>query len=101
MNFQLELQQYSLQEVTVSTNGEDPAYAIIRKAIGKRVEHLKEIKKFSADVYLKGQMQLRDYPKRFLVRRLTLKTEILAKEKCFCCLKQLPNIQSKSPIKKK
>lgn len=66
VDFVLEEQQYNLKEVVVTAGGEDPAYAIIRKAISKREEHLKEIKKFQCEVYLKGQLQLRDYPKKFM-----------------------------------
>ncbi len=66
VNFELEKQAYNLTNVVVSTNREDPAYEIIRKAIKKREEHLNEIKKFECEVYLKGQMQLRNYPKKFM-----------------------------------
>lgn len=66
INFELEIQQYNLKEVVVKSGAEDPAYAIIRKAIAARDEHLKEIKKFQCEVYLKGQLQLRDYPKKFM-----------------------------------
>lgn len=70
VDFQLEQQQYSLEDVVVNNSGEDPAYAIVRKAIEKRTFHLREIKKFTADVYLKGQLQLRDYPKRFFGQKV-------------------------------
>ncbi|MFY7963842.1 MAG: DUF5686 and carboxypeptidase regulatory-like domain-containing protein [Chitinophagaceae bacterium] len=66
INFQLEEQQYNLNDVVIKTGGEDPAYEIIRKAIKKRDEHLNEIKKFECEVYVKGQIQLRNYPKKFL-----------------------------------
>ena len=65
LNFALEEQQYSLNEVTIKSGGEDPAYEIIRNAIKKRDEHLNEIKKFECEVYVKGQIQLRNYPKKF------------------------------------
>ena len=64
VNFQLDEQQYNLNEITVKSGGEDPAYEIIRNAIKKRDEYLHEIKKFECEVYVKGQMQLRDYPKK-------------------------------------
>jgi hypothetical protein len=32
----------------------------------KEKNYLNEIKKFQCDVYLKGQLQLRDYPKKIL-----------------------------------
>ncbi|MES2004155.1 MAG: DUF5686 and carboxypeptidase regulatory-like domain-containing protein [Bacteroidota bacterium] len=70
IDFELEEQQYSLKEVEVKSGGEDPAYAIIRKAIQKREEHLKEIKKFQCEVYIKGQMQLRSFPKTFFGKKV-------------------------------
>ncbi|OIR13182.1 hypothetical protein GALL_55670 [mine drainage metagenome] len=66
LNFELQEQQYNLKEVVVTSGAEDPAYEIIRNTIKKREEHLNEIKKFQCKVYIKGQLQLRDYPKKFL-----------------------------------
>jgi hypothetical protein len=64
LDFELQEQKYELANVTVH-QGEDPAYEIIRNAIKKRPYYEKEIKKFETEVYIKGQLQLRDYPKRF------------------------------------
>jgi len=66
INFELEEQQYELNEVIVKSGAEDPAYEIIRSAIKKREAHLNEIKKFKSQVYIKGQLQLRNYPKSFM-----------------------------------
>ena len=66
INFELEEQQYLLNEVIVKSGAEDPAYEIIRNTIRRREEHLKEIKKFKSQVYIKGQLQLRNYPKSFM-----------------------------------
>jgi hypothetical protein len=66
INFELLEQQYDLKEVVVKSGAEDPAYEIIRNAIKKREEHLNEIKKFQCQVYIKGQLQLRNYPKKFM-----------------------------------
>ena len=66
LNFVLEEQEYELKEVVVSNKGEDPAYEIIRNAIKQRPIYLKEFNNFKCQVYLKGQIQLRDYPSKFL-----------------------------------
>lgn len=66
LDFQLSTISYSLQEVVVKNGGEDPAYAIIRNAIRKRPEYEKELHKFQCSVYIKGRLQLRNYPTRFL-----------------------------------
>ena len=65
VNFQLGEQQYELGNVVVK-QGVDPAYAIIRNAIGKRKYHETELKKFETEVYIKGQLKTRDYPKKFM-----------------------------------
>jgi hypothetical protein len=66
VNFTLQPQQVSLKEVVVKAGAEDPAYAIIRKAIQKRKEYLNENEVFQCEVYSKGTMSLRDFPKRFM-----------------------------------
>jgi len=66
IDFVLETQQYQLKDVVVKSNGEDPAYAIIRKAIKKRPDYENELKQFACEVYIKGQIRLRDFPKKFL-----------------------------------
>ena len=65
LNFQLSLQEVSLAEVVIKPGGEDPAYAIIRNAIKKREHYLNQLDRFQCEVYIKGQLRLRDYPKKF------------------------------------
>ncbi len=66
INFTLVEQQYQLSEVVVKNGAEDPAYTIIRKAIKKRNDYENEQQKFECQVYIKGQIQLRNYPKKFM-----------------------------------
>jgi hypothetical protein len=66
INFKLETVLYHLKEVVVRSGGEDPAYEIIRNTIKLRAAHENELKKFQCEVYIKGILQLRNYPKRFL-----------------------------------
>ncbi|WP_407520618.1 DUF5686 and carboxypeptidase regulatory-like domain-containing protein [Lacibacter sp. MH-610] len=66
LHFVLPLQKVNLKEVVVNSGAEDPAYAIIRNAIAKRKEHLQENDVFQCEVYSKGTMSLRNYPKRFM-----------------------------------
>ena len=81
IDFVLEEQQYTLNEVVVSNNGEDPAYEIIRNAIKKREEHLNEYNKFECEVYIKGQIQLRDYPKKFFGEKVDFEDGDTSKKK--------------------
>ena len=66
LDFQLSIQQFNLKEVVVRPGGEDPAYEIIRNAIKKRPYYQNQLKKFQCEVYIKGQLQLRAYPKKLL-----------------------------------
>src|SRR5687767_12133163 len=66
LDFQLSLQQLSLKEVEVRPGAEDPAFDIIRNAIKKRPYYLNQLNTFQCEVYIKGQLQLRAYPKKFL-----------------------------------
>lgn len=80
-NFILEPQSYNLLDVTVKTGGEDPAYEIIRNAIKNREKNLNEIRKFECEVYLKGQLQLGDYPKKFLGQKVDFEDGDTSKKK--------------------
>jgi hypothetical protein len=54
-----------LQEVVID-NSENPAIRIIKEAIARREEHLKEIQSFSCDVYIKGLQKITDAPDEVL-----------------------------------
>jgi hypothetical protein len=80
IDFELEEQQYNLKDVEVKA-GEDPAYQIIRNAIKAREQHLNEIKRFQCEVYIKGQLKLRDFPKKFLGQRVDFEDGDSSKKK--------------------
>lgn len=61
---------YELNDVIVRAASEDPAYEVIRNAIRKRKDHLKEPDQFTADVYIKGMQKLLAAPKKFLGRNM-------------------------------
>jgi hypothetical protein len=50
---------YSLGEVVVSANKEDPAYRIMRKVIGKAPLYAKMVKSYNAEVYIKGSLHVK------------------------------------------
>jgi len=66
LNITLNAEVYQLSDVTISAKGEDPAYAIIRKAVRRRKAHLNEIKAYTCDVYIKGLQKLVAAPKKFM-----------------------------------
>jgi hypothetical protein len=81
IDFELEEQQYDLKDVEVKSGSEDPAYAIIRNAIKNREKHLKEVRKFQCEVYIKGQLKLRDHPKKILGQRVDFEDGDTSKRK--------------------
>jgi uncharacterized protein YpiB (UPF0302 family) len=64
INVKLTPEIYVLKEVSIGA--EDPANAIIRKAIAKRRFYLKQVDGYSCNVYLKGVQKLLSGPKRYL-----------------------------------
>jgi len=68
LDVKLSSESYTLENVTIKANAEDPAFAIIRKAIEMRKEHLNEVNEFSCDVYIKGVQRLKGAPKKFMGR---------------------------------
>ncbi|MCX2572959.1 DUF5686 and carboxypeptidase regulatory-like domain-containing protein [Pedobacter sandarakinus] len=66
LDVKLAAESYTLENVTIKANAEDPAYAIIRKAIKQRKAHLNEVAQFSCDVYIKGVQRLKGAPKKFM-----------------------------------
>jgi len=64
LDFQLSLEELSMAAVVIKPGAEDPAYEIIRNAIKKREYYLNQLDKFQCEVYIKGQLRLRDYPKK-------------------------------------
>jgi hypothetical protein len=63
LNIELSEQVYEIKEVVVREGKEDPAYAIMRKAIGLAPYHLNQVKEYTAEVYLRGTIQILHIPK--------------------------------------
>ncbi|GAA4329412.1 DUF5686 and carboxypeptidase regulatory-like domain-containing protein [Flaviaesturariibacter amylovorans] len=80
LHFQLPVLQLTLSEVVVK-KGEDPAYEIIRAAIKKRPAHRDELRRFSTQVYTKGQLRLRDFPKKFMGQKVDFEDGDSSKKK--------------------
>ncbi len=70
LNFSLSMLQTSMKEVVIRPGGEDPAYEIIRNAIKKRTYYLNQLDKFQCEVYIKGQLKLRSYPKKLFGQKV-------------------------------
>jgi hypothetical protein len=59
----LPMQYYQVPEVRISASGEDPAYNIMRKAIGMAPYYLNNVSYYKAEVYLKGNLVINRIPK--------------------------------------
>ena len=68
--FILSLQKFQLKEVIIKSGEEDPAYGIIRQAIGKRSFYDTEVKAFTCEAYIKGIVKLRSMPDRILGKKV-------------------------------
>ena len=81
LDFVMLPQEVVLDEVVVKAGSEDPAYAIIRKAIRKREEHLKDMRAYQCEVYSKGVLNLRDFPKAFMGQKVDFEDGDTSKRK--------------------
>lgn len=63
----LEKKVYSLKEVVVSANQEDPAYAIMRRAIAMAPYYLHQVKNYHSEIYTKGTFKVEKLPKLFKI----------------------------------
>ena len=70
LNFRLEEEKLSMQEIVVRPGGEDPAYAIMRNAIARRPYHKAQVKSYACRVYVKGAIRLKGYPKSLFGQRI-------------------------------
>ena len=70
ISFILTRQKLDLKEVVVKSGAEDPAYAIIRKAIKKRPYYNKQVRGFECDLYTKDIMKLRNLPNKILGQKI-------------------------------
>jgi hypothetical protein len=100
LHFQLSPLRLTLAEVVVK-KGEDPAYEIIRQAIKKRAQHKKELPKFSAEVYTKGMLKLRDFPKKFMGQEIDFEDGDTGKKKMIYLSETVSRYYVDGPGKKK
>lgn len=72
LDVQLEVEALKLQELEISADAEDPAYAMIKKAQDKRKFYLNQIKEYSCKVYIKGLQRITNAPKSILGVDITI-----------------------------
>lgn len=69
----LSAQSLQIREVVVKSDGEDPAYAIIRAAIKKRDFYRHQVKEYTCNDYIKGMFKLRNVPESILGKKIDKK----------------------------
>ncbi len=80
VDFSLSIQELTLGEVVLG-KGEDPAYEIIRQSIRKRKYYLAQLDRYRCEVYTKGQMRLRGFPKKVLGQKVDFEDGDTSKQK--------------------
>lgn len=65
-NFSLSPQTLRMSDVVIKADAEDPAYAIIRKAIKRRKFHKDQIAAFQTSIYMKAVLRNRSMPDKIL-----------------------------------
>lgn len=70
-------QVYALREVNVVKGAEDPAYAVMRKAIANAPYHRIQVKGFTAGTYLKGTGKMKSIP---AILKLSKEVRTVSKE---------------------
>ena len=74
---QMDVETFSLKELVVNANQEDPAYKVIREAIKKRKYYQDEINAFQCDAYLKGLQAITQKPEKILGFKITIDSGIV------------------------
>ncbi|CAN5576748.1 DUF5686 and carboxypeptidase regulatory-like domain-containing protein [soil metagenome] len=77
LNITLYPEVFELKEVVIQSNGEDPAYEVIRNTIKNRKDYLREVNSYQCDVYIKGLQRLDQAPKSILGIPINLDTGIV------------------------
>lgn len=97
LTIQLPPQTYMIPEVRVSATGEDPAYWIMRKAIGLASYHLHEVSSYNAEIYIKGTAFIDKMP-RAIARRIEVNAMEVKEDETYM-LESLNEVKFKAPDK--
>lgn len=97
LNIIINVKSYELKGVNVKPGSEDPAYAIIRKAIGMAPYYQNQIKEFEAEVYMKGSLKI--VKLTWLVKRAMRDEKDAPKEGTLYLQESVNNIHFTAPDK--
>lgn len=100
LNFKLTLQEVTLKPVIIRS-GEDLAYEIIRNTIRKRTYYQAQLNSFECEVYTKGQLRVRNYPKRVFGRKVNFEDGDTSKKKMLYLSETISRYSVNKPNKEK
>ncbi len=90
-------QTYMIPEVRISATGEDPAYRVMRKAIGLANYHLNQVSIYDAEIYIKGTAYFHKLP-RAIAKRIEV-GDIKVEENRAYMLESLNEVTYRAPDK--
>ncbi len=88
-------QTYMIPEIRVVASGEDPAYMVMRKAIGLANYHLNQVQTYNAEIYIKGTALFDRLP-RAIAKRIEV-NNIKVEEGQAYMLESLNDVNYKAP----
>ncbi len=100
VNFVLERQELVMPDVVVK-KGEDPANEIIRNTIARQSANLDRTRAYSCQVYSKGQLRLRSYPKKFLGEKVDFEDGDSSQKKIIYLSETVSRFSVDGPAKRK
>ncbi|MFM7217989.1 MAG: DUF5686 and carboxypeptidase regulatory-like domain-containing protein [Bacteroidota bacterium] len=92
---------YQLSEVAISSGGEDPAYAIIRRARDNRSRFRKEVTAYRCESYVKSTQRLVRFPKQFMGQKVDVGDMVDSVSGIYYLSESVSEISFKSPDKVK
>ncbi|MDA3822732.1 MAG: DUF5686 family protein, partial [Bacteroidales bacterium] len=92
-------QTYMIPEVRITANGEDPAYRVMRKAIGLANYHLNQVTTYDASIYIKGTAYFNKIPRAIANRIEVNGSGIKIKEDKAYMLESLNDVTYRAPDK--
>jgi hypothetical protein len=90
-------QTYMIPEVRVSASGEDPAYRVMRKAIGLANYHLNQVATYDAEIYIKGTAYFHKLP-RAIAKRIEVGDVKVEEDRAYM-LESLNEVTYRAPDK--
>jgi len=100
VDFVLSVVDFTMEEVIVRS-GENPANDIIKNAIRMRPVYQNQLNNFICEVYTKGQMRLRDYPKKILGQKLDFEDGDTSKNKIIYLSETISTYSVRQPNNRK